>query len=321
MRRKKSGKGDAEGEEGVGEVGLMRTLSERMNDHAGDHHMKDTPGMEERPGLVLAPTDELEEESTPHQHQQQQGEIVPPPAWKRRKSQLVKEEERRARETLLMATAGGLPAVPQGKGIDQEGGLEQMDMDLRPPTAAFAKGATSGAGVGGGNGSASESGGEGWSPRSSTSSLRSFDPVVNGGGGGSGSITPTPPAMHSRRSSAYGAAPQMASPLSKTAQEHEHTRHLRKASQVGGFEGMVPDMSNPTTPSGERPLDTIRRMSMLSDGRGDGYSSVGAAKRRTRGAVPAASSGAAGVRKKAGGEVGPVGIPMDDSICEFPSPG
>jgi hypothetical protein len=113
----------------------------------------------------------------------------------------------------------------------------------------------------------------------------------------------------------------MASPLSKTAQEHEHTRHLRKASQVGGFEGMVPDMSNPTTPSGERPLDTIRRMSMLSDGRGDGYSPVGAAKRRTRGAVPAASSGAAGVRKKAGGEVGPVGIPMDDSICEFPIPG
>jgi hypothetical protein len=303
----------------------MRTLSERMNDYAGDHHLKDTPGMEERPGLVLAPTDELEEESSPHQHQQQhqqQGEIVPPPAWKRRKSQLVKEEERRARETLLMATAGGLPAVPQGKGVDQEGVLEEIDMDLRPPTAAFAKGANNGAGVGGGNGSASESGGEGWSPRSSTSSLRSFDPVVNGGGGGgSGSITPTAPAMHSRRSSAYGAAPQMASPLSKTAQEHEHTRHLRKASQVGGFEGMVPDMSNPTTPSGERPLDTIRRMSMLSDGRGDGYSSVAAAKRRTRGAVPAASSGAAGVRKKTGGEVGPVGIPMDDSICEFPSPG
>ena len=310
----------------MGEVGLMRTLSERMDDHGTNHGTGDTNGMhlEERPGLVLAPTDELEEESTPHQHQQQ-GEIVPPPAWKRRKSQLVKEEERRARETLLLATAGGLPAVPQGKGVDQEGGLEEMDVDLRPPTAAFAKGASNGAGVGGGNGSASESGGEGWSPRSSTSSLRSFDPVVNGGSGGanggSGSITPTPPAMHSRRSSAYGAAPQMASPLSKTAQEHEHTRHLRKASQVGGFEGMVPDMSNPTTPSGERPLDTIRRMSMLSDGRGDGYSSVGAAKRRTRGAVPAASSGAAGVRKKAGGEVGPVGIPMDDSICEFPSPG
>lgn len=105
----------------------------------------------------------------------------------------------------------------------------------------------------------------------------------------------------------------MASPLSKTAQEHEHHRHLRQASQVGGFEGMVPDMSNPTTPSGERPLDTIRRISMLSDG---AYQAPPGqqGKRRGRGAVPAASAGTG--RKKMNSETGMVGIPIDDSICE-----
>ena len=259
-----------------GEAGLMRTLSEQDGG---------VPQLEERPGLTLAPTNEVEEEGTVTPQEQ----VVTPPAWKRRTSVLVKEEERRARETLIGASSYAAPDVT----ADLDGPI-----DLRPPTAAFAKGTAAGPG------SSSETGPD--SPRSSTSSLKSFERV-------STSPTQTAPAMHSRRSSAYGAAPQMASPLSKTAQEHEHTRHLRQASQVGGFEGMVPDMSNPTTPSGERPLDTIRRMSMLSDG---GYVAPPGGKRRGRGAVPAASSGTGVQRKKTDGGIGLIGIPMDDSICE-----
>lgn len=59
----------------------------------------------------------------------------------------------------------------------------------------------------------------------------------------------------------------MASPLSKTTQEHEEHRHHLLVSQMGGIDGLIPDMSNPSRASGERPLDTVRRISMLSEGR------------------------------------------------------
>lgn len=216
---------------------------------------------------------------------------VPPPAWKRRTSQVVKDNERKTRESLTAAILGGVGGNDQALVDDAE------EQTLAPPTAAFAKSGSSRPSAS--SATSDEVVTADWSPKSSTSSLRSTDRPA-----------PIAPSLHSRRSSAYGAAPSMTSPLSKTAQEHEHTRHLRKTSMVGGPEGMVPDMSNPTTPSGERPLDTIRRMSMLSDGRDGGTYPSG--KRKTRSSM---GTGQTVVAKRK--EVStPVGIILDDSICE-----